>query len=169
VDAATTSFERRESGIHVVSVGRRRSGGDVSPVTAARQEGRNTSSQGLNEWYPAQDQPQLNGTAARLRPDVIRTGQQATWARHWPSPRVVEKLPGSVREPQAGAGVAATWRPGPGRGAGTATQRSPVLVSQDQVPMDSQVALRKHRSLGSERGLATPSPDGKARSLSALQ
>jgi hypothetical protein len=167
VDAATTSFERREGGIHVVSVGRRRRGGRVSPVTAARQERRNTSSQGLDECYPAQDQLQPNVTAARLRPDVIRSGPQRS-RRHGPgtglSPRVVENSQDRSGEPQAGR---ESRRPG-----GAASDAVPILplsglpsssarIRHRRCPGRAQTALRKHRSLGSERGLATPSPDGK--------
>jgi hypothetical protein len=77
VDATFMLLERYGCGIHVVSVRRRRSGGHVSPVTAAHQERRNTSSQDRDVCYPAQDQLQLNGTAARLRPDAIRTTPSA--------------------------------------------------------------------------------------------
>ena len=51
-----------------------------------------------------------------------------------------------------------------GRGAETATQRSPSSsagIRQRGCPGSAQAAPRKYRSLGSERGLATPSPDGK--------
>jgi hypothetical protein len=137
VDAASMLYQRHERGIHVVSVRRRRSGGHVSPVTTACQERRNTSSQGRGVRYPAQDQLQLNGTAARLRPDAIRTRPQRS-RRHELgtslSPRVVRTPRIGHREHQAGRG---SRRPGGAtpaavpRTAETATQRSPVLISQD--------------------------------------
>ena len=46
---------------------------------------------------------------------------------------------------------------GLGRGGG----RSPARIRQREYPDSTQAILRKQRSLGSERGLATPSPDGK--------
>ena len=127
VDAPFMLLERYGCGIHVVSVRRRRSGGHVSPVTAAPQERRNTSNRGRTVRYPAQDQLQLNGTAVRLRPDAIRTRSQRS-RRHGQhislSPRVVRTPRIGPGEHQAGRGVAATGGAALGRGADTATQRS---------------------------------------------
>ena len=171
VDATFMLLERYGCGNHVVSVRRRRSGGHVSPVTAAHQERRNTSSQGRDVCYPAQDQLQLNGTAARLRPDAIRTrhphpttAQQATWATHWPVTPRCENSQDRSRGTSDWAGVVATGGAALGCGAETATQRSPSSSAgsrQRECPGSAQTAPRKYRSLGSERGLATPSPDGK--------
>lgn len=100
VDATFMLLERYGSGIHVVSVRRRRSDGHVSPVTAVPKERRNTSSQGRDVRYPAQDQLQLDGTAARLRPDAIPTRPQRS-RRHG---QRIGLSPHVVRTPRIGHG-----------------------------------------------------------------
>lgn len=106
VDATFMLLERYGSGIQVVSVRRRRSGEHVSPVTTACQERRNTSSQGRDVRYPAQDQLQLNGTAARLRPDAIRTRPQRS-RRHG---QRIGLSSHAVRTPRIGHGEHQTGR-----------------------------------------------------------
>jgi hypothetical protein len=106
------------------------------------------SSWGRAVRYPAQDQLELNGTAAvQLRPDVIRIRPQHS-RRHGPgtsfSPRVVRTPRIGPREPTGRAGVAATRRRGPGRGADTATQLSPRPRQPGSGSEDAQVALRQH-------------------------
>jgi hypothetical protein len=110
-----------------------------------------------------QDQLQLNGTAARLRPDLIRTRPRRS-RRHGQrsglSPHVVRTPRIGGCEPQAGREswplAARPW---------AAVPRLPLSGLRPHQPgsgiENAQVAPGRHRSLDSERGLATPSPDGK--------
>jgi hypothetical protein len=147
----------------------------VSPVTAAPQERRNTSSRGRAVRYPAQDQLQLNGTAVRLRPDAIRTRPQRS-RRHGQrislSPRVVRTPRIGRREPQAGR---ESRRPG-----GATPAAVPILPLSGPRPHqpgsgseNAQVALRQHSEsteVWARSGAWPPrAQTGKARLLSALQ